>query len=151
MLKESKVFDDGHLDITYTIDAPLESVYSALTESESIKNWMGPEGVFCGDVKQDLKEGGEYEFDMRDESGEHVAFGKYKEIIPNEKLYFTWEWKDGDFHDSEVTVNLSEKDGQTQVSLHHDKLPNKKAGESHCKGLTSSLDKLENYIYRKNA
>jgi len=143
-------FPRSFLNITYTIDAPIESVYSAFTNTESIKDWMGPEGVYCDDVKQDLKKGGAYEFDMHDETGEHIAFGEYKEIIPNEKLYFTWEWKDGDFHDSEVTVNLSEKDGQTQVILDHNKLPNKKAGESHCKGWTSSLDKLENFIYRKN-
>lgn len=151
MLKESEVYTDGHLNITYVIDAPVETVYNAITDSESIKNWMGPVGVYCDDVKQDLKLGGAYEFDMRDEIGEHIAFGEYKEIIPNEKISFTWEWKDGDFHDSEVTINLAEKDGQTQVILDHKKLPSKESGEDHCKGWTSSLDKLENFLYKSSA
>jgi len=111
---------------------------------------MGPEGVYCDDVKSDLQAGGHFEFDMHDETGEHIAVGEYKEIIPNQKLAFTWEWKDGDFHDSEVTVNFAEKDGLTQVTLNHKTLPNKQTGEDHCRGWTSSFDKLENYLLRKN-
>ena len=42
-------------------------------------------------VTSDLKVGGRYEVDMRDnEGGRHMQFGEYREIVPVSRLVFTW-------------------------------------------------------------
>lgn len=145
MLKDS-VVEENQLRITYFIDSPVKEVYSAWTDPEKISKWMGPEGVTCEEVKADLHVGGEYSINMVTPEGNRIAVGEYKEIVPNERLVFTWHWIEGTFKNSLVTVDFDEQDGGTLILLMHELLPNKEQAEHHSMGWAGCLDCLKNYL-----
>ena len=50
---------------TQIFNAPLNEVWKAWTEPESVKKWWGPNNFTAPVVKIDLKEGGSYLYSMR--------------------------------------------------------------------------------------
>ena len=76
-----------------------------------------------------------------------VAVGKYIEIVPCERLSFTWR---GDWHedmgDTLVTLEFKEVPGGTEVVLTHSRFTNQQMLEGHNKGWSESLDKLAKFI-----
>ena len=72
--------------------------------------------------------------------------GEYRELQPDKKVVFTWQWEDDETwenHTSLVTVELDDAEGGTQVTLTHEQLPNEASREAHTKGWNSAFDKLE--------
>ena len=63
----------------------------------------------------------------------HVAAGEYKEVRPPERLVYTWTWAEGGMEIVEtlVTVDLREREGGTEVSLIHERLPTKETRRAH--------------------
>ena len=52
--------------------------------------------------------------------------GTYREVEPPGRLVYTWRWDSGPAaseHESLVTVEFSELDGGTQVTITHDRFP----------------------------
>lgn len=75
--------------------------------------------------------------------------GEYRELQPNKKIVFTWQWQDDEDwenHISIVTVELSERDDGTELHLSHQQLPNEQSRDSHTEGWNSALDKLEKFF-----
>jgi uncharacterized protein YndB with AHSA1/START domain len=75
--------------------------------------------------------------------------GEYRELQPNKKIVFTWQWQDDeDWEDREsvVTVELSDRDGGTELRLSHEQLPNEQSRDGHTRGWNSALDKLERFV-----
>src|SRR5260370_16733102 len=83
--------------------------------------WIGPEGVETFRSERDLRIGGRLRFVMRAPDGEeHDVSGVYREVVPNEKLVFTWAWRSTPERESLVTVAL-EADGRgTILTLTHE-------------------------------
>jgi len=78
-----------------------------------------------------------------------TAFGEYRELVPNKKIVFTWQWQDDEDwtnHTSTVAVELSDRDGGTELRLIHEQLPNERSRDGHNEGWNSALDKLEKCI-----
>ena len=75
--------------------APIERVYRAWTDPEALKRWFGPsdEGhILVSETNPTV--GGRYRIVMEMPSGEqHRVGGIYRELVPNEKLVFTWAWE----------------------------------------------------------
>ena len=69
-----------------------------------------------------------------------MATGEYLEIVPPEKLVFTWS-NDGLVKNSKVTIELFEKGSQTELVLTHE-LP-QDVIERHRHGWANCLDHLE--------
>src|SRR5262249_3185349 len=85
-----------------------EKVFSAWTDPEKLKRWMGPGDVKPLRIEADARVGGRYRFVMRSPDGEeHDVGGVYREVIPNKKLVFTWAWKSTPERESIVTVLIS--------------------------------------------
>ena len=83
-----------------------------------------------------------------------TARGEYRELQPDRKIVFTWSWDDDEAwanHTSIVTVELSDRDGGTELRLRHENLPNEESREGHSEGWKSALDKLEKLFSRKFA
>ena len=145
MLKQS-IVNEERLSITYFIKSSIETVYSAWTDPEKLREWMGPEGVKCEAAEIDLRIGGKYSINMNTTEGERVVEGQYKEIVPNTRLVFTWHWLDGTFKESLVTIDFSEEHDGTLISLVHELLPNKEQSEQHALGWRSCIICLEGYL-----
>jgi len=96
---------------------------------------MGPGEIVAVRVAADARVGGRYRIEMRRPSGEaHNVGGIYREIVPNEKLVFTWAWDAApadEPHESLVTVLFRPDDGGTLLTLTHDQLFANKSRDGH--------------------
>ena len=128
--------------------APIEKVYSAWTDPEGLKRWFGPsdDGRILV-AETNLKVGGRYRIVMEMPSGEqHRVGGVYREIVPNEKLTFTWAWESTPERESVVTVKLKKAGDGTDMTLTHEQFFDEAARDRHEHGWTGTLERLGRYV-----
>ena len=65
------------------IDATPETIFPLLTTAEGHLQWEGTEAEI------DARPGGVYRVLV---AGEHVGLGEYVEVVPNERVVFTFGW-----------------------------------------------------------
>lgn len=133
------------LVIKRTVQANRKKVFEAWTQADSLKKWFLPLSVTSVKVNMDLREGGSYRIDMKTAEGDlYIHTGEYKEIIPYEKLVFTWnsDWAKNTL----VTVELKDAGEGTEITLTHEMLPTDETRQEHQRGWTSIFDKLEDTI-----
>jgi uncharacterized protein YndB with AHSA1/START domain len=145
-----KIADKVSLEIKRIIHAPRNRVYAAWTDPAQLREWFGPENVQTEDLIVDARVGGKFRWDLTNSEGEKMTCrGEYRELQPNKKIVFTWQWQDDeDWEDREsvVTVELSDRDGGTELRLSHEQLPNEQSRDGHTRGWNSALDKLERFV-----
>ena len=138
------------LEIKRFINAPRARVYAAWTDPAQLKQWFGPENVQTRELIANARVGGEFAWDLTNPEGEKMTcLGEYRELQPGKKIVFTWQWQnDEDWtnHTSTVTVELSDRDGGTELRLMHEQLPNERSRDGHNEGWNSALDKLEKFV-----
>jgi uncharacterized protein YndB with AHSA1/START domain len=146
----TKTSEKTSLRIKRFINAPRDRVYAAWTDSGQLKQWWGPEGVRTQSLVADARVGGKYRWDLINQEGEEMSvFGEYRELVPGKKIVFTWKWDDDDVwenRDSIVTVELSDRDGGTELLLKHEQLPSEESRNRHNDGWNSVLDRLEKFF-----
>jgi uncharacterized protein YndB with AHSA1/START domain len=76
-----------------------------------------------------------------------VTTGIFQEILPPEKLVYTWYWE-GQAEEMKtlVTVEFMDRDGETEVVLKHERFTDKESREQHGQGWQGCLDQLEEYL-----
>jgi uncharacterized protein YndB with AHSA1/START domain len=134
------------LTIKRRFNAPPAKVFAAWTEPEKIARWMGPADTKQVEAECDLRVGGRYHFKLITATAEHDVSGVYREIMPNEKVSFTWAWKSTPERDSLVTVTFKEDDGGTIMTLLHEQFFDEAARDNHRTGWTGTMDRLEKYL-----
>jgi uncharacterized protein YndB with AHSA1/START domain len=137
------------LTLKRRLNAPPAKVYGAWTEPEKIAHWFGPSQTVPGSVRAelDVRVGGRFRVSFKTEDGEHHEVGGvYREVVPNEKLVFSWAWHTTPERESLVTV-LTKNDGDgTLLTLTHEQFFDEAARDGHKQGWTGTLDKLEHYL-----
>lgn len=134
------------LTIKRRFKAPPAKVYAAWSDPEKMKNWMGPGDVQKVVAECDLRVGGRYHIKMIMTDDEHDVSGVYREIVPNEKLVFTWAWKSTPERESLVTVTFKDDNGGTVMTLLHEQFFDEDARDRHNAGWTSIMDRLETFL-----
>jgi uncharacterized protein YndB with AHSA1/START domain len=141
--KAHTVASDGRdFVITRLLSAPCALVYQAWTDPRQMVQWWSPQGVECRSVTADVRPGGTYRIHMVSEQGDHVAIGAYRQIIPNRRLQFTWQWEHYPMPDSLVTVEFEDLGKTTRLTLTHSGLPVAEDVPDHPWGWTSALEKF---------
>lgn len=137
--------DDLELTVKRIIHADRETVFKALTDEHIMQKWFfaGEEG-WGATVKNDPREGGNYNIDMHGANDTYRHNGTFKEVIPNEKLVFTWNSQA--VQDTVVTITLAEVDGGTEVKLKHEFMPNEEMKKNHTEGWKQILQNLEKVV-----
>ena len=133
------------LTIKRRFNAPPEKVFQAWTDPEKVKRWMGPGEITTASATSDARPGGRYRVVMR-KPGSDEEFdvgGVYREVVPNEKLVFTWAWKSTPERESLVTVTFKDDSGGTLMTLHHEHFFDEDARDRHNHGWEGALVKLE--------
>lgn len=135
------------LTIKRRFNAPPSKVFAAWADPQKVKRWMGPGEVQVMSAEGDPRTGGRYRWLMKAPDGtEHDVSGVYRDVIPNEKLVFTWAWKSTPERESLVTV-LIKPDGQgSLMTLTHEQFFDEEARDRHNQGWTGAMDKLEKYL-----
>ncbi|MGI9404524.1 MAG: SRPBCC family protein [Hyphomicrobium sp.] len=134
------------LTLKRRLTATPEKVFSAWTDPEKIARWWGPAQIKTVHAEADARVGGRFNVIMRSPDGEeHNVSGVYREVIPNEKLVFTWAWRSTPERESLVTVALKADGAGTALTLTHEQFFDEAARDSHKSGWSGSLDKLERF------
>ena len=137
------------LTVKRRLNAPPAKVYAAWTDPQKIARWFGPARVKAGTEQAsiDARVGGRYRISFDMEDGEHCEVGGvYREIVPNERLVFSWAWHSTPERESQVTISLKPDGDGTLLTLHHEQFFDSAARDSHERGWTGMLDKLEKYF-----
>jgi uncharacterized protein YndB with AHSA1/START domain len=122
-------------------------IYGAWTDPKKIASWFGPAGSQMVLAEADARVGGRYRLVMRAPDGEeHDVSGSYREVVPNEKLVFTWAWRSTPERESLVTVLLKADGDGTLLTLMHEQFFDELARDRHEHGWKGALDKLEAYF-----
>lgn len=127
-------------------------VFAAWTEPELMKKWFCPQNLEVAEVSSDARIGGRYLIAMKDEERGKVftTTGIYKEIVPGEKLVFTWEFEEPGQEESLVTVTFRDKNGGTEVTVLHERFVDIDGEQSHREGWVSALENLELKVFRND-
>ena len=135
---------EARLDLKHFYRAPRETVYQAWTRPELIKQWFAPGDMTTPFAEVDLRVGGRYRIQMKKPDGEtHTTTGLYKEIVPNQRLVFTWGWEGPDRFETLVTVEFRETDGGTELLLTHERFTDTGSRDMHREGWEGCLASLE--------
>lgn len=135
------------LQITKYIAATREKVFQAWTNPEWVSRWFAPGEMTVPLAEVDARVGGQYRIQMKNKDDEtFTTSGEYQEIIPNEKLVFTWGWEGPERHESIVTIELHDKEAGTEVVLTHERLENTQSTDHHTEGWQGCLENLATRI-----
>jgi uncharacterized protein YndB with AHSA1/START domain len=135
------------LTIKRRFNAPPEKVFSAWTDPEKMKRWMGPGQVFAKHTESEPRVGGRYRIIMQAPSGEEFdVSGVFREVIVNERLVYTWGATKMPDHETLITVTFKRDGDGTLFTLTHELFPDDDARDSHQGGWNGAIDKLEKYL-----
>jgi uncharacterized protein YndB with AHSA1/START domain len=135
------------LTLKRRLKAKPDRVFAAWTEPEKIAKWFGPEGIELLRAEADAHVGGRFRILMRGRDGEeHDVSGRYREVVQNEKLVFTWAWRTTPERESLVTVLIKPDGAGSLLTLIHEQFFDEAARDRHCEGWSGCLDKLERYF-----
>jgi len=100
------------------IAAPVAAIWAAWTDPARLPLWWGPEGFSCRTARIDLREGGEWVFDMIGPDGTvYPNHHRYHRMIPGERIDYTLHWGEGGPVHAEASVRLAVRDGGTLVRM----------------------------------
>ena len=155
------------LKITRTFNAPKQEVWKAWIDAEIVKQWWGPKSYTSPFVTIDFREGGKYLYCMRSPEGkDYWSTGKYKEIVPFEKIVLSDSFADEKGNvvpvsyygmesdlplELEIELIFEEEDGRTRFTLRHKGFPSKRDHDDVRQGWNESLDKLEQVLQTQYA
>jgi uncharacterized protein YndB with AHSA1/START domain len=134
------------LTLTRRFRARPEKIYAAWTQAEQLVQWFGAANVKPDTVKAelDVRAGGRYRLSFTKADGEYCeAGGVYREVVPNERLVFSWAWHSTPERESLVTVTMRPDGAGTLLTVHHEQLFDQAARDGHERGWTGALEKLE--------
>ena len=142
---------DLEIVMTRDFDAPRDLVFKAYTDPEVIPKWWGWRDSVTIVDKMDVKPGGQWRYVGRGPDGTEYAFrGEFREIVPPERLSYTFEYEGMPGHICVETITFEETDGKTtltNISL-YDSVEDRDGmlASGMEEGAAESLDRLEEYL-----
>jgi uncharacterized protein YndB with AHSA1/START domain len=135
------------LVITRVLDAPQALVYAAWTEPEHLLRWWGPHGFTVDAAEVDRRVGGAWRVRMRSPEGRvHASSGVYRELVPPERLVFTFAWEgdeDGEpGHETLVTLSFAEEGGRTRMTFRQAVFTSVESRDAHEGGWSEAFERL---------
>jgi uncharacterized protein YndB with AHSA1/START domain len=108
---------EREIRMSRVFDAPRELVLQAHTDPAHIPQWWGQRRSTTIVDTLDVRPGGAWRFIQRDPEGNEYAFrGEFREIVPPERLVYTFEFEGMPGHVVVETVTFEERDGRTTVT-----------------------------------
>lgn len=135
------------LTLKRRFNASPEAVYAAWTDPKRLVHWFGPDQGPVTRAETDVRVGGRFHIVFHSEDGEeHDVSGTYREVIPNEKLQFTWAWRTMPERESLVTILVKPDGGGALLTLIHEQFFDEPARDRHEYGWNGCLNKLEKLL-----
>ncbi len=137
------------LTLTRRLHARPEKVYAAWADPLNLVQWFAQTQAKPGSLEADLdvRVGGRYRISWSDAKGEHFEVGGvYREVVPNQRLQFTWAWHSTPERESLVTVQLKPDDAGTLLIFDHEQFADETARDNHKRGWSTFFDGLEKFV-----
>jgi uncharacterized protein YndB with AHSA1/START domain len=149
--KSSAAADVTRPSLTFRrrLNAPPAKVYAAWTDPQKMIQWFARADAKPGSMRAeiDARIGGRFRVRFNAEDGEyHEVGGVYRDVVPNQRLVFSWAWHSTPERESQVTVTLQPDGDGTLLTVHHAQLFDQAARDGHERGWIGALDKLEKYL-----
>jgi uncharacterized protein YndB with AHSA1/START domain len=137
---------DKEIVLRRSFNAPIDMVFDAWSTPKHMSFWMNA-GVHPDAVcKADLKTGGGFRLDYVDKDGSvHGHYGVYKEVDRPNRLVFSWI-SDHSEGETEVTVDLKDNNGKTDLTLTHRLFRTQKCASEHEEGWQSLWLEMEKIL-----
>jgi uncharacterized protein YndB with AHSA1/START domain len=142
---------DTEIQMTRVFDAPRELVFEAHTSAEHMRNWWGPRKYEVVSAEVDFRVGGKWRVVHRGPEGDEHAFrGEFREIVPPERIVWTFEYEGAPGDIAVETLTLEEHDGKTTLTTVSD-AGSKEARDAMLEsgmqeGAEETWDRLEEYV-----
>jgi uncharacterized protein YndB with AHSA1/START domain len=142
---------DTEIQMTRVFDAPRDLVFEAHSSAEHMKNWWGPRKYETISAEVDFRPGGKWRIVHRGPDGEEYGFhGEYREIVPPERITWTFEFEGAPGQVAVETLTLEEHDGKTTLTAISD-AGSKEARDAvlesgMTEGAAETFDRLEEYL-----
>jgi uncharacterized protein YndB with AHSA1/START domain len=108
---------DHEIVMKRKFDAPRDLVFEAHTSCEHMSQWWGPRKYEISSCELDFRAGGTYRIVQRGPDGDEHAFrGEFREIVPPERITWTFEYEGFPGSISVQTLTLEEHDGTTTLT-----------------------------------
>ena len=139
------------LNMSRFIRAPREKVFDAFATEAGLAAWMGPRGMQVRTAKADPRVGGTWRVEIAGREGNTlVVGGHYKLLERPSRLAYTWKWE-GDTSpmphlETLIEIDLTEKDGGTEMRMTHSGFPAAAARDGHNQGWVSTFNRLNDYL-----
>jgi len=128
------------------INTTREELFEAFSDPEIMSKWFYPYDDMWVEVSNTFQVGGEYVLKIHNKDDAiFIHEGEYKEIVPPEKLVFTWN--SALVQNTVVTIEFDEVDSGTEITLTHELLPTEEEVERHKAGWQSVLNRLEGNMF----
>lgn len=134
---------DTKLTIRRTVDAPRERVFEAFTDPEEMVQWYGGDVMDVEIHALEAEPGGSFSITMRDGENTYDIEGEFLEVVENERLVHTW-------YVGQITVELADGSGGTEIVFTHDGLPDRETTDQHTEGWTAAIDALVETLQNEN-
>ncbi|WP_426438047.1 SRPBCC family protein [Bradyrhizobium genosp. P] len=110
--------------------------------------WFGPAAApGTARAELDVRIGGRYRISFNSAGGDyHEVGGIYREVVPNERLVFSWAWHSTPERESLVTISIKPDAGGTLLIFHHAQFVDETARDNHERGWSEFLTNLENFV-----
>jgi uncharacterized protein YndB with AHSA1/START domain len=134
---------DNVIEVERTFDVDVETLFKAWTDGEQLKQWWHP----LTEVKNDLKEGGTVAYYAGNDGLEIT--GTYSEVVPNEKLVYSWVWNmsdEGSENGYELQVTFSEEGEGSKLHVIQKGFSGPEFLKPHHEGWEKGLDDLTSYL-----
>jgi len=158
--------------ISRVFDAPRDLVWTAWTQGERLAQWWGPKDAKVRVLKLEMRPGGMFHYSFEYQPGKPM-WGRfiYREIVAPERIAFVVSFTDmhGEIIRAPIkdnwplevlnTVSLSEKNGQTMLTLRVSPIDPTEAEyqaflemfDSLAEGYDGTMDQLSDYLAKAKA
>jgi uncharacterized protein YndB with AHSA1/START domain len=137
---------DGQvLELTRVLKAPRERVFAAWTDVAQANRWWAPRDFEILSCTMEVRPGGRWHRSMRSPAGDVVTkYGVYREVVPPERLVFTYRTEMGGQLDDEtvVVVTFDAVSQGTLLTLRHAGFASESLRDDHRGGWSSCLDRF---------
>ena len=138
------------LTLTRVFDAPRDLVFRAWSDIRHLRNWFGPKSHPAREVTGDVRPGGKFRHCLNSSAGDMSLwlYGTFREIVPPERLVFTFAWEEEGERGLETVVTIVFKDegNKTRMLFRQSPFQSDVECDGHGLGWNSSLDRMDDYI-----
>lgn len=109
---------DRTMMLERVIKAPVGVVWRASMNAETLPQWWGPEGFSCRTTRIDLREGGDWVFDMIGPDGTvYPNHHRYTVVRPESRIEYMLLWGENGPKHADAWATFENLGGATKVTL----------------------------------